>query len=111
MILTAVVIARLCCGEPAEPAPATDGWFGVDKVKHFFAAAFVQSISYSVIRATGASHRASLIGASIVTAGASVGKEVWDGRPGVGGTRSGRDLLWDVAGAAAATALLDRSVH
>lgn len=90
-------------------APDGDSWFGVDKVKHFFAAAFVQSVAYSTIRAAGGSHQASIVGASIVTATVSVGKEIVDGR--TGGTRSGRDLLWDAAGAAAATFLLQRSVH
>lgn len=89
--------------------PSEDNWFGPDKVKHFFTAAFVQSVSYSAMRGAGAGHRASLLGATAVTAGASVGKEIWDGR--TGGTRSARDLVWDAAGAGAATILLQHSVH
>ena len=91
-------------------APSSDEWFGVDKVQHFFVAAFVQSFSYSAIRAAGADHRASLIGASAVTASVSIGKEIWDGHSGQG-TRSARDLVWDAAGATAATLLLRRSIH
>ena len=52
-----------------------DGWFGADKVKHFFSAAFVQSVAYSATRAAGVSHGTSLAVATGVTAGASVGKE------------------------------------
>jgi uncharacterized protein YfiM (DUF2279 family) len=86
-----------------------DSWFGVDKVKHFFMGAFVQSVGYSAVRATGASHSASLAAATAVTAGVSIGKEVWDAHSG--GTPSVRDLTWDAAGAGAATLLLRRSVH
>ena len=104
------IVLMLGLGSTNPQVPAkTDSWFGVDKVKHFFAAAFVQSVAYSTIRAAGASHDASIVGASFVTATVSIGKEVVDGR--TGGTRSGRDLLWDAAGAAAATLLLQRSVH
>lgn len=89
--------------------PGGDSWFGVDKVKHFFVAAFVQNVGYAAVRATGASHGASLAAATAATAGISVGKEVWDRRGG--GTPSFRDLTWDAAGAGAATLLLRRSVH
>src|SRR3982750_671218 len=58
--------------------PAGDSWFGVDKVKHFFMGAFVQSVAYTAVRTTGASHTASLVAASGVTAGVSIGKEIWD---------------------------------
>lgn len=104
------LVFLLGLGGAASPvANGGDSWFGADKVKHFFAAAFVQSVAYSTIRVAGASHQASLVGASVVTATVSVGKEVLDGR--TGGTRSARDLLWDAAGAGAATLLLQRSVH
>ncbi len=89
--------------------PGGDSWLGVDKVKHFFMGAFVQSVSYSAIRATGASHTASLAGAAGVTAGVSIAKEAWDAHSG--GTPSVRDLVWDAAGAGTATLLLRRSVR
>jgi putative lipoprotein len=89
--------------------PGGDSWLGADKVKHFFMGAFVQSVSYSAVRATGAPHAASLAAATAVTASVSVGKELWDAHSG--GTPSVRDLTWDVAGAGAATLLLRRSVH
>jgi putative lipoprotein len=89
--------------------PAGDSWFGVDKVKHFFMGAFVQSVAYSAIRASGGSHTASLAGATGATAGVSVAKELWDAHNG--GTPSVRDLVWDAAGAGTATVLLRRSVR
>ena len=88
-------------------APAPDSWFGVDKVKHAALAAFVQSMSYSTLRATGVHHGAALAGASGVTAGLSLGKEWWDSRGH--GTPSARDLVWDAAGAGAASLLLSKT--
>ena len=89
--------------------PGGDSWFGADKVKHFFMGAFVQSVAYSAVRATGARHEASLVAATGVTAGVSIGKEWWDAHSG--GTPSVRDLTWDAAGAASATLLLQHSVR
>jgi len=89
--------------------PSGDSWFAVDKVKHFFMGAFVQSVAYSALRTSGASHNASLAGATGVTAGVSLAKEVWDAHSG--GTPSVRDLVWDAAGAGTATLLLRRSVR
>lgn len=91
------------------PTPAGDAWLAADKLKHFFTAAFVQSVSYSAVRSMGADHRTSLVAASGVTLGAAVGKELWDAAGH--GTPSARDLVWDVAGAAAASALLERTVR
>ena len=92
-------------GGPAR-APA-DAWFGEDKLKHFFTAAFVQSFGYGALRATGAPHGAALAGATGATLTVSVGKELWDARGH--GTPSARDLAWDALGAGAATTLLVRT--
>lgn len=89
--------------------PGGDNWLGVDKVKHFFMGAFVQSVSYSAVRLTGVRHGPSLWAASGVTASVSVGKELWDRHSG--GTPSLKDLTWDAAGAAAASVLLQHSVR
>ena len=89
--------------------PGGDSWFGADKVKHFFMGAFVQSVAYSAVRATGARHEASLVAATGVTAAVSIGKEWWDAHSG--GTPSLRDLTWDAAGAASATLVLQHSVR
>jgi uncharacterized protein YfiM (DUF2279 family) len=78
-----------------------------DKVKHFFLAAFVESVSYSTVRAAGVQHDRALVAASAVTLSASIGKEVWDSRRG--GRFSIGDVVWDVAGGAAAAAMLEES--
>ncbi|MEO7457044.1 MAG: DUF2279 domain-containing protein [Gemmatimonadaceae bacterium] len=88
-------------------APRTDRWFGSDKLQHFFTSAFVQSVSYGALRATGVSHGAALAGASATTAVVGVGKEIHD--RDVQGDFSARDLAWDAAGAGAATLLLVRT--
>ena len=87
--------------------PPADRWFSADKIKHFFMGAFVQSVSYSALRATGISHRSSLLGATAGNVVISVGKEVADSRRT--GLFSRRDLVWDAAGAGASTLLLTRT--
>jgi len=82
----------------------TDGWFSSDKAKHFFTSAFVQSVSFSTLRATGLRSNPSLAGASAITAAIGVSKEVYDLRKA--GDPSRKDLVWDALGAASATLLL-----
>ena len=89
--------------------PPADGWFGQDKVRHFFSAAFAQSIAYGSLRGTGMSHGAALAGASATSAAVSVGKELRDRR--TTGRFSARDLVWDAAGAGSMTLLLARTAR
>lgn len=86
-------------------AGGQDRWFSADKAKHFFAAAFVQTASFSALRTIGASRSTALAGATLVSATVSVGKELRDMRT-PGGDPSLKDLAWDVAGIAVASALL-----
>jgi uncharacterized protein YfiM (DUF2279 family) len=90
----------------ARPA---DRWFSPDKIKHFFMAAFVQSVTYSALRATDLDHRSSLLGASAGNAALSIAKELSDARRT--GLFSKRDLVWDAAGMGAATLLLERTAR
>ncbi len=99
------MIATLALAATLQLPP--DPWFGVDKLKHFFVSAFVQSVAYSTLRATNTDHRSSLHGASLASAVVGVGKELRDRR--VGGEFSVRDLVWDAAGAGTASLLLDRT--
>lgn len=94
-------------GAPSR-APA-DAWLAPDKAKHFFVSAFAQSIGYSVLRTAGLQHSSSLAGASVGTLALGVGREVHDRR--VGRVFSPRDLVWDAAGAGAATLLLNQTVR
>jgi uncharacterized protein YfiM (DUF2279 family) len=86
---------------------APDHWLSADKAQHFFLAAFIQSASFGVARATGAGKTPSLMGASAVSLSAVVAKEVRDrnGR----GTPSVKDAVWGLAGAAAISPLLART--
>ena len=88
-------------------APPRDQWFGRDKIKHFFVSAFAQSVSFSLLRVAGMEGPSAVLGASALTATVSVGKEVRDRR--AGGPFSARDLVWDAAGAGAATLYLSRT--
>src|SRR4051794_5082921 len=85
-----------------------DHWFGSDKLKHFFLAEFTQSVTYSALQLAGVRHDHALASAWVVTAGVSVGKELHDRK--VKGLFSVRDLVWDVAGAGAATAGVYKAV-
>ena len=87
--------------------PPRDSWFGADKLKHFFVAAFTQSVTYNALRLSGAGHGISLAGASAATATVSLGKEFHDRRRS--NLFSVRDLVWDAAGAGTATFVLERS--
>ena len=91
----------------AAGANGSDPWLGADKLKHFLASAFVQSVAYSTLRATGARNGPALAGATAATLTVGVGKELWD-RAGHGDP-SVRDFTWDVLGAGAATVMLNRS--
>ena len=85
-----------------------DAWLAPDKLQHFFTSAFVQSLGYGVLRRAGADNGQALAGASVITVGAGVGKELVDRR--LRGEFSVRDLAWDVAGAGSASVLLARTV-
>ena len=78
-----------------------------DKVKHFFLSAFVQSASYSALRLSGIEHGGALVTASAATVAVGIAKEVRDARSG--GRFSAGDLVWDLLGAGAAAAVLERS--
>lgn len=86
-----------------------DNWFGSDKVKHFFIAAFTQTVSYSALQAARVHHDQALAGAWAITATVSIAKEIRDKRSY--GLFSYRDLVWDAAGAGAATLLIAKSVR
>lgn len=103
-MMRALVFAALLQGAPR------DSFFGVDKVKHFFMSALVQSVAYSVTQVTTRGDRSSLLlSASAATAAVGIGKEIHDRRGN--GLFSIRDLVWDGAGAGAATLILIRARH
>lgn len=93
----------------APAVPPKDHWFGADKLKHFFLAAFTQTVTYSALQAAKVGRAPALASATAVTAAVSVAKEVHDRR--TTGLFSLRDLVWDAAGTGAATWLISRSVR
>jgi len=86
-----------------------DNWFGSDKLKHFFIAAFTQTVAYSAFQAARVHHDQALVGAWAVTATVSVAKEIRDRRSY--GLFSYRDLVWDAAGAGVATLVIANAVR
>lgn len=102
-----LLLLGLAFGAPADRP--RDPWFGRDKVKHFLVSAFAQSVGFAGLQAAGADRSSALAGATLLTATVAIGKEVADRRGG--GAFSGRDLVWDAAGAAAATAMLRRTAR
>jgi uncharacterized protein YfiM (DUF2279 family) len=94
----------------AQTAVTRDSWFGIDKIKHFFIAAFIESVSYSALQAAGANRRAALGGAIGVSAALGVARELHDKR--VPGNRfSYRDLTWDALGITAGAVMLKRTIR
>ena len=99
----ALIVALHLGGEPKRPDP----WFSPDKAKHFFLSAFVESLSFGVLRAAHASRGESLAGAAALSAGFGVGREIYDYyHPG---TPSLKDLTWDAAGIATAAIVLHQT--
>jgi putative lipoprotein len=87
-----------------QKVPQRESWLGPDKVKHFFMAAFVESIAFGGLEAGGGSRKAALAGAIGTTVAISIGRELHDKR--TKGLFSLGDLLWDAIGAAAAGEML-----
>ncbi|MGH7646794.1 MAG: DUF2279 domain-containing protein [Gemmatimonadaceae bacterium] len=84
-----------------------DKWFAPDKLKHFFVSAFVESASYSALRAARVNHHDAIVSAAGLTVGVGLIKELHDTHTGEG--FSLRDLAWDAAGTAAGAAFLSHA--
>jgi uncharacterized protein YfiM (DUF2279 family) len=94
----------------AQTAVVRDSWFGIDKIKHFFLSAFIESVSYSALQAARVNHRSAMIGAIGVTAAAGVGREIHDYR-NPNNHFSVKDLSWDALGAGAGVVLLSHTIR
>jgi putative lipoprotein len=93
----------------AQTAVARDSWFGIDKIKHFFMSAFIESVSYSALQAANVKRRPALAGAIGVTAAFGVAREIHDKRK-PGNRFSYRDLTWDALGIGAAAVMLTKTI-
>lgn len=89
----------------ASAPPPPDPWFAEDKLKHFVASFVVSSLSVSGARLAGFDRPTSIRVGLGIGAGVGVLKEIRDVR--VEGAFSYRDILWDIAGIAAAAAVVD----
>ena len=90
--------------------PHPDAWFGIDKIKHFFMSAFIESVSYSALQAMRVRHASAMTGAIGITIGFGVGREIHDKRT-PGNIFSVRDLTWDVIGTGAGAVLLSHTIR
>ena len=93
-----------------QTAVVRDSWFGVDKIKHFFMSAFIESVSYSALQAARANHHSAMAGAIGITLGFGVAREIHDMRT-PGNIFSLRDLTWDAIGTGAGAALLSHTIR
>ena len=96
--------------QAAAPQPHPDAWFGIDKIKHFFMSAFIESVSFSALQATRIHHRSAMAGAIGITFGLGIGREIHDKRT-PGNIFSVRDLTWDVIGTGAGAVLLSHTIR
>jgi putative lipoprotein len=93
----------------AQTAVARDSWFGIDKIKHFFMSAFVESVSYSVLQAANVKRRPALGAAIGVAAAVGVAREIHDKRT-PGKWFSYQDLTWDALGMVAGAAVVTHTI-
>jgi hypothetical protein len=104
-LLLFLVAAPMVTEAQSRPRPA-DPVFGVDKVKHFFIAGVVETMTFSGLQAAGANRspaRAGAVGAAVI---ASLGREFHDRK--TKGLFSLRDLAWDAIGASAALMVINK---
>lgn len=107
-MITPLLALTLQMGAPPPSQPPVDRWFAEDKMKHFVASFVITSVSASAARFAGADARTSMVIGAGVGATAGFAKEISDRRTPTG-MFSYRDILWDIAGIAAAAAVVDAS--
>ncbi len=85
--------------------PPRDRWFSEDKLKHFAASFVITSLAASGARLAGLDSRTTVWVGAGVGAGFGAWKEYRDSRlPDA--TVSARDVVWDLAGIGAASAMM-----
>jgi putative lipoprotein len=103
-------LAQFAFAGPNPDRIVRDSWFGIDKIKHFFMSAFIESVSYSALQAAHANHRSAMAGAIGVTAAFGIGREIHDSR-NPKNIFSVKDLSWDAIGAGAGLVLLSHTIR
>jgi putative lipoprotein len=91
----------------AQSAVASESWFGIDKLKHFFLSAFATSVSFSALQAAGANRNTAMVGAVGASAALGISRELYN----LATTKvfSIKDLTWDAIGTGAAAAMLSKT--
>lgn len=107
LIGVAPVGVRSSLARDSVPAGQPDSFTGPDKVKHFFMSAFIEAVGFSALQAAGADRNASIGGATTLTLGIGVAREIHDRR--TKGLFSLGDLTWDAVGTAATLLLLSHT--
>ena len=109
VVLATAITTNVAVAQAARP-PHPDPWFGIDKVKHFFMSAFINSVSYSALQAARVNHRPAMAGAIGITMAVGVGRELHDMRV-PGNLFSIRDLTWDAIGTTAGAVLTAHTIR
>ena len=115
----AVLLAAIPCVASAQAVPETqpevrhhsskpaDLPLGPDKVKHFFIAGFVETMTFAGLQAVGTGRGPARGGAIAAAAAVSIGRELHDRK--AKGLFSKWDLAWDAMGAGAAILLINKT--
>jgi hypothetical protein len=77
VVAVPLLVAPSLAGAQSRPKPA-DPIFGVDKVKHFFIAGFVETMTFSGLQAAGVNRSSARGGAIGATTVVSLGREFHD---------------------------------
>ena len=105
-----ILASRPLVAQSVQKSSHPDPWFGIDKVKHFFMSAFINSFSYSALQLARVNHSSAMAGAIGITMAVGVGRELHDMRV-PGNLFSVRDLTWDAIGTAAGAALTSHTIR
>ncbi len=110
---TIVAVSLAVCMSLASEAGAQaagprvkDSILGIDKLKHFLIAGFVESVAFGGLQAAGADRKTSLAGAGATVVVVSFGREIHGRR--TTGLFSLGDLAWSALGGGAAMLVLTR---
>ncbi|HJQ12570.1 MAG TPA: VanZ family protein [Gemmatimonadaceae bacterium] len=110
VILAVGLASKPLVAQAVKQSSHPDGWFGLDKVKHFFMSAFINTVSYSALQWAGVNHSTARTAAIGITMAAGLGRELHDMRV-PGNIFSVRDLTWDAIGTAAGAAITAHTIR
>ncbi len=83
-----------------QPAPVPDEWIAPDKAGHFVGSYLAHTTVYAALRTADVDRRPAQTGAMVTSLALGLSKELFDRHRG--GPFSWKDIVWDIAGTAAA---------